>query len=64
MSGWYILIRFGICSCGVAVFLSLVANEIQMANDALRLYEQREHKAYEKRQAHEVETGAIAEEAA
>ncbi|UCC30049.1 MAG: hypothetical protein JSU86_17855 [Phycisphaerales bacterium] len=64
MSGWYILIRFGICTWGVAVFLRLVANEIEMANEALRLYEQRERKAYEKRHALGVETGAMAEEAA
>ena len=51
MSGWYILIRFGICTWGVAVFLRLVANEIEMANEALRLYEQRERKAYQKRHA-------------
>jgi len=64
MSGWYILIRLGICACGVAVFLRLVANEIEMATEALRLFEQREREAYEKRHAPVVETEAMAEEAA
>jgi len=64
MSGWYILIRLATCAWGVAVFLRFVADEIEMATEALCSFEQRERKAYEKRHAPEVETGAMAEEAA
>ena len=49
MSGWHILIRGAVCAAGVLAFLKLVAKELEVATEELRLLEDRERRRYEKR---------------
>lgn len=49
MDGWQVLIWAATCGGGAIAFLKIVANEIEGAEAKLRLLEQNERKALQKR---------------
>ncbi len=68
MTGWHILLYGAACGWGALSFLKLVADEIELTAEDLRLLDERERRAYERHEQAEGQTQAdsdvVAEKAA
>jgi hypothetical protein len=64
MNGWHILAGCIICGTGALVFLGLVADEIEQATAALRLYEKRAQQMDKNQSEPSPELGTVFPEAA
>ena len=64
MNGWHIFAGCVICGVGALAFLRLVADEIEQATAALRLFEKRAQEAYKNRREQSSELETVFPEAA
>jgi len=49
MGGWHVLIWSAVCVAGALLFLGIVAAEMEAVSSYLRLLDEQERKAYQKR---------------